>query len=148
MILTRCQFPPHSANTAAGSQMKRSVLVWVPHHFYWIVATCFCFCCMAWSVDSRERVKEISARCNICSVLSLLLLFTVEICPWFSRQWHYISSLEAGFTNAYNSKRSLFIIVSFLRKTCLIIMWKRTSHMISTWMAEWISFWGKDQTAK
>lgn len=103
----------HHSLEPAGSQMNKSVLVWAPHHFYWLVATCFCCCYMAWSVDSRERVKEISTHCNIFSVLSFLVLFIVEICLWFSRQWQYISSLADSFTN---SNRSLFIIVSLLRK--------------------------------
>lgn len=37
----------HHSLEPAGSQMNKSVLVWVPHHFYWLVATCFCCCYMA-----------------------------------------------------------------------------------------------------
>lgn len=106
MILTRCQFPPNSANgplDSAGSQMKKSVLVWVPRHFYWMVATCFCFCYMAHSVDLRVCVcvwGKFQHYCNIFSVMRFVLLYIGGVCLRFKIQQDYISGLADCFVDS------------------------------------------------
>lgn len=88
----------HHSLEPAGSQMKKSALVWV-HHFYWVVSACFCICCIACSVDSSECVTEISTYCNIFSVFRFCLLFIGRICLSFSRQEHCILTLVDCFVN-------------------------------------------------